>query len=53
MDKNDEFDEFLDETHEAYHIGDLTIRPSEILKQCDPDAYRTYLNNWEDSNEKE
>src|SRR5699024_11466931 len=41
------FDEMLDETYEAVHIGELTFDPSDILKSCDPVAYRVYLSDYE------
>ena len=41
------FDEMLDEVYEAVHIGELTFDPSDILKSCDPVAYRVYLSDYE------
>jgi hypothetical protein len=34
------FDEMLDELYPVYKIGELTFYPSQILKDCDPIAYR-------------
>ena len=42
-----QFDEMLDEVYEAVHIGELTFDPSDILKSCDPVAYRVYLSDYE------
>lgn len=35
-----EFDESLDDCHETYKLGSMTFYPSDILKSCDPIAYR-------------
>jgi hypothetical protein len=42
------FDEMLDELYPVYKIGELTFYPSQILKDCDPIAYRIGLSEWED-----
>lgn len=51
------FDEFLDEGYKPYVIlnpGDpydrtgVTLYPSTILKNTDPVAYRSFLNDWAD-----
>ena len=34
------FDEMLDECYPVVKIGELTFYPSQILKECDPIAYR-------------
>ena len=39
------FDEMLDEVYEAVQIGELTFDPSNVLKSCDPVAYRVYLSD--------
>lgn len=39
----EDFDEFLDETYPVYKIGVDTFYPSQILKNCDPIAYRIAL----------
>lgn len=36
-------DEFLDECYPAVEIAGLTFYPSQILKNCDPIAYRIIL----------
>jgi hypothetical protein len=41
------FDEYLDEIHQEYSMGWLTFTPSQILKACDPIAYRIALSEWE------
>ena len=43
-----DFDEFLDEAYPVFRIGELTFYPSQILKNCDPIAYRIGLSEWED-----
>lgn len=47
------FDEFLDEVYEPFKMGELAYMPSDILKSCDPVAYRCMLNDYEDSLEGE
>lgn len=42
-----EFDEFLDDCHESYSFGGLTYYPSDILKSCDPVAYRCVKSEYE------
>lgn len=49
----EEYDEFLNEVYKPYKMGDLTFYASDILKSCDPVAYRTYKNDYEDSLEDE
>lgn len=43
------FDEYLDETHDEYPIMGVSLRPSVILRECDPVAYREAFNNYIDS----
>lgn len=43
----DEFDESLNGCHEAYNIGNMTFYPSDILKSCDPIAYRCSKSDYE------
>lgn len=50
------FDEMLDESYPVFQIGDLTFYPSQILRECDPIAYRQSLFDFEDAileNEKQ
>jgi hypothetical protein len=50
------FDEMLDESYPLFTIGDLTFYPSQILRECDPVAYRQSLLAFEDAileNEKQ
>lgn len=42
-----EFDEFLDDCYGAYSLGGLTYYPSDILKSCDPIAYRCAKSDYE------
>jgi hypothetical protein len=42
------FDNTLDESYPEYTIGYLTFRPSQILKDCDPIAYRIGLSEFEE-----
>ena len=47
------FDEMLDECYPVVKIGELTFYPSQILKNCDPIAYRISLSEYEDSPEED
>ena len=42
-----EFDEMLDDCHETYNLGGMTFYPSDILKYCDPIAYRISKSEYE------
>lgn len=37
------FDDMLDECYPVYKMGELTFYPSQILRECDPIAYRVAL----------
>ena len=41
------FDEALDESWGTFKIADMTFYPSQILKECDPIAYRCSLSDIE------
>lgn len=43
---HERWEECLDECHEPYRIGQMTYYPSQILRECDPIAYRCGLNDW-------
>ena len=42
-----DFDEILDDCHETYNLGGMTFYPSDILKSCDPIAYRISKSEYE------
>ena len=42
------FDDTLDEVYPLYIMGDVSFRPSQILKECDPIAYRIGLSEFEE-----
>lgn len=46
--RNERFDEMLDDSYEPYRIGELTFYPSDILYNCDPIAYRIAVSEHED-----
>jgi hypothetical protein len=46
-----DFDEMLDEVYPVCTMGVLTFYPSQILKNCDPIAYRISLSEMEDEEE--
>ena len=41
-------DEWLDEIVPVYEIGEMTFDPSQIVKNCDPSAYRILLSEREE-----
>ena len=43
------FDEMLDESYPIIQIGNLIFYPSQILRECDPIAYRQSLLDFEDA----
>lgn len=43
------YDDLLDEGNEEYKIGFLTFSASEVLKKCDPVAYRCGQSDYENS----
>jgi len=47
------FDDMLDECYEPFTMGDLIFMPSDILKSCDPVAYRVGLCEFEDFEDEE
>ena len=51
--RNEAFDEMLDEISEPYKIGDLTFSASDILHKCDPIAYRCAVSDWDSELESE
>ena len=42
-DYESQYDEALDETQDPIHVGGITLAPSDVLKKCDPIAYRCGL----------
>lgn len=42
-----EFDEMLDDCYETYKLSGMTFYPSDILKSCDPIAYRISKSEYE------
>jgi hypothetical protein len=45
------FDEWLDDVYPTYQIAGITLYPSQILKNCDPIAYRIAQSEMEDDDE--
>ena len=43
----EQFDEYLNDSHEPVMIAGILFYPADILKECDPIAYRCYLNDFE------
>lgn len=48
MDIEEQYEEMLDECYEPVKIGDMTFYASQILRNCDPVAYRIGLSEYED-----
>lgn len=42
------FDEMLDDCYPVIKIGEMTFSPSQVLKNCDPVAYRVSVSDYED-----
>ena len=49
----DRFDQFLDECYPVYKLGELEFYPSDILKSCDPVAYRVYISDFESEEDED
>ena len=45
------YDNMLDECYPEIKIGYIALRPSKVLKECDPTAYRTGLYEYIDTND--
>lgn len=48
----EEFDDWLDDVYPTYQIAGVTLYPSQMLKNCDPIAYRIALSEWDDREEE-
>lgn len=46
--RDDDFEQMLDECYPKVKIGDIEFFPSDILFECDPIAYRVYLGEYKD-----
>lgn len=42
----EQYDEYLDEIGSNVHVQGIAFAPSQILKVCDPVAYRCGFNDW-------
>jgi hypothetical protein len=51
--RNEDFDQMLDDCYPAVQIGSMTFYPSQILYDCDPIAYRISVSEYEDFLEEE
>ena len=43
------YDEMLDQCYEPYNMSGMIYMPSDILKECDPIAYRVGFSDYADS----
>jgi hypothetical protein len=48
-----QFDDYLNDSHDTVTIAGMVFFPSDILKECDPVAYRIFLNEFESYLENE
>ena len=53
FDDNAAFNDSLDETIGAFRIFDVEFRPSEVLFTLEPETYRVYLAEFDDSPDSE
>lgn len=44
----EKYADLLDEVYPAYKLEDLTFRPSQIFRECDPSGWRGYLSDYAD-----
>jgi len=47
-----QFDDYLNDCHDTITIAGMVFFPSDILKECDPIAYRIFLNEFESEMEE-
>jgi hypothetical protein len=45
------FDEYLNEVYGTFEVCGITVQASDILKECDPVAYRCYKVDFESFDE--
>ena len=50
--RNDAFDDMLDDVYGEFEMSMLSFRASDILYQCDPIAYRVFVSDFEDEEEE-
>lgn len=46
IERNEMFDELLNECHDPIVIFGMTYLPADVLAECDPIAYRVSFNDW-------
>jgi hypothetical protein len=49
----EDFDDWLDDVFPTYAIAGVELLPSQMLKNCDPIAYRIALSEMEDEEEED
>jgi len=50
--RNEDFDQMLDDCYPAFTIGSMTFYPSQILFDCDPIAYQISVDEFDDYNQE-
>ena len=48
-DAHEQFNEMLNECYDVIKFGEMTYMPADVLKACDPIAYRCMFNDYADS----
>jgi hypothetical protein len=48
IERNPEYDDFLDDVYPTYTIGTMVFYPSQILFDCDPIAYHIEVSEYQD-----
>jgi hypothetical protein len=53
VERDEGFDDMLNDCYEPYKIGDLVFYPADILYNCDPIAYSISVSEYEDYEQAE
>ena len=48
----EQFDDYLNDSHDSVLIAGIVFSPADILKECDPIAYEVFFNDFESSLEE-
>ena len=51
--RNEAFDQLLDEIYPVFVMGEFAFYPSDILAECDPIGYRVALSDYESQMEED
>ena len=53
IERNEAFEEMLDDIYEPYNIGSMKFYASAVLRECDPVAYRIGVSEFDEDEEEE